>query len=142
MEQLVLDTLSKQLEKKVIRSSQHGFTKGKSCLCPVLGTPQFRKDRNFLERVLQRATKMIKSLEYLSYEERLSNLGLFSLGKRRLRGNKYLKGCGRQMHEARFFSVVCSNRTRSNGLKLEHGKFHTNMWKIFTLRVTEHWMTA
>ncbi len=33
MEQLVLDTLSKQLQvKKVIRSSQHGFTKGKSCL--------------------------------------------------------------------------------------------------------------
>ena len=32
MEQLVLDTLSKQLEEKVIRSSQHGFTKGKSCL--------------------------------------------------------------------------------------------------------------
>ena len=33
MEQLVLDTLSKQLEdKKVIRSSQHRFTKGKSCL--------------------------------------------------------------------------------------------------------------
>ena len=33
MEQLVLDTLSKQLEdKKVIRSSQHRFTKRKSCL--------------------------------------------------------------------------------------------------------------
>ena len=33
MEQLVLDAISKQLEeKKVIRSSQHGFTKGKSCL--------------------------------------------------------------------------------------------------------------
>ena len=32
MEQLVLDAISKQLEeKKVMRSSQHGFTKGKSC---------------------------------------------------------------------------------------------------------------
>jgi len=32
MEQLVLDVISKQLEeKKIIRSSQHGFTKGKSC---------------------------------------------------------------------------------------------------------------
>ena len=30
IEQLVLDAISKQLEKKkVIRSSQHGFTKGK-----------------------------------------------------------------------------------------------------------------
>ena len=33
MEQLVLDTISRQLkEKKVIRSSQHGFTGGRSCL--------------------------------------------------------------------------------------------------------------
>jgi len=32
MEQLILDVISKQVEeKKVIRSSQHGFTKGKSC---------------------------------------------------------------------------------------------------------------
>jgi len=32
MEQLVLDVISKQLEEKLIKNSQHGFTKGKSCL--------------------------------------------------------------------------------------------------------------
>jgi len=62
-------------------------------------------------------------------EERLSNLGLFSLRKRRLRGEsnvyKYLKGDGRQMDETRFFSAMCSNRTRSSGLKLKDRKFHT-----------------
>ena len=44
------------------------------------------------------------------------------------------------MDEARLFSMVCSNRTRSTDLKLVHRKFCTNMRKNFTmLRVTEHW---
>ena len=89
--------------------------------------------------------RTIKGLEHRVYEERLNNLGLFSLGKRRLRGDliniyKYLKGGGRQVGKARLFSGVCSERTRSNGLKLEHRKFCTNMWKnFFVVRVTEPW---
>ena len=37
MEQLILDVISKQVEeKKVIRSSQHGFSKGKPCLANLV----------------------------------------------------------------------------------------------------------
>jgi len=47
-------------------------------------SPQNRRDVDLLECIQRRATKMIQGMEHLSYEDRLRELRLFSLEKRRL----------------------------------------------------------
>jgi len=49
--------------------------------CVQSWVPQYEKDEELLERVQGRTMRMMRRLEHLSYEERLRELGLFSLKK-------------------------------------------------------------
>jgi len=58
---------------------------------------QNRKHTELLEWVHRRATKMIRGLDHLSYEERLGEVGLLGVEKRMLQGDlivafQYSKG--------------------------------------------------
>jgi len=74
---------------------------------------------------------MIGRLEPPCCEERLRELGLFSLEKRRLRGDltaafQYLKGAYRKDGENLFIKACC-DRTKSNGFKLREGGFRLDI---------------
>ena len=76
--------------------------------CIQMWSPQYRRDMDLLECIQRRVTKMIQGMEYLSYKDRLRELGLFSLKKRRLWGDlraafQYLK---RNMTDSLAHSVV------------------------------------
>ncbi|CAM4578493.1 unnamed protein product [Caretta caretta] len=95
--------------------------------CVQFWSPMFKKDEFKVEEVQRRATRMIRGMENLSCERRLKELGLFSLTKRRLRGDrialyKYIRGINTGEGEE-LFKLSTNVDTRTNGYKLVIRKF-------------------
>jgi len=87
---------------------------------------------------------MIRGLEHLSCEDRLSELGLFSPDKRRLWRHlvaafQYLKGAYKKDGD-KLFSRACCNRTRGNDFKLKEGRVRPDVRnKFLMMRMVKCW---
>lgn len=105
-------------------------------------SPHLRKDKDKLERVQRRATKLIPEYKNLPYEERLIRLNL-PLENRRVRGDlietfKIIKGL-EQMDKAKFF-IENTNNLRGNACKLYKKQCRKDIRKhFFSLRVVDDW---
>uniref|UniRef100_A0A8C5LT35 Reverse transcriptase domain-containing protein n=1 Tax=Leptobrachium leishanense TaxID=445787 RepID=A0A8C5LT35_9ANUR len=106
--------------------------------------PVLKKDIISLEKVQRRATKLIRGMEGLSYEERLTSLNLFSLEKRHLRGDlitlyKYIRGHYQPLSDNLFINRTI-HRTRGHPFRLEERKFSLKHRKgYFTVRTIKLW---
>ena len=106
--------------------------------------PHLIKDIHKLESVQRRATKLIPHLHNKTYEERLEELNLFSLTKRRMRGKliecfKILKGFSDTEKED-LFTFAPKLPTRGNGLKLRGQRVNLDSTKyFFTNDIVDKW---
>ena len=112
--------------------------------CSTVWNHLLNKDKDKLEKVQRRATKLVKSVRHLNYSERLKALKIPTLQFRRKRSD--MIQVFRIMHqfdnlqEEHFFSRTKCSRTRGHSLKLYKLKCRKTLRKnSFSQRIINVW---
>jgi len=112
--------------------------------CTAAWSPHYTKDKDLLERVQHRFTRMIPGMRELGYEERLRRLGLMTLEERRNRSDlvemfKISKKLSAISLET-FFELDTSGRTRGHRYKIKKQCSSSDLRKFFfSQRVVDKW---
>jgi ribonucleases P/MRP protein subunit RPP40 len=112
--------------------------------CSTVWSPYYEKDKDLLEKVQHRLTKIIPGLADKTYEERLRTLGLWTLEERRNRADlietfKLIKGISPIPYDI-FFELVRDSRTRGHGYKITKRRFNKTVRQYsFSQRVISRW---
>ena len=130
-------------EKNIILNLYKTLVRPHLEYCVQVWCPYLQKDKNLLEKVQRRATKMIKGFRSLSYDERLSKCGLTTLEKRRCRGDlietfKLMKN--KEVTPAsRYFQMANRGGLRGHSYKIHKKSEGTIMKRFFSSRVVNAW---
>ena len=92
-------------------------------------SPYYAKDKQLLERVQHRFTRMVHGLKSLQYEERLNRFGLWTLEERRNRADllevfKMYKGLSLLPFD-QLFTTSSVTTTRGHSAKIEKQSLST-----------------
>ena len=91
----------------------------------VAWSPRFQKNKNLIESVLRRASKLIPGLAELAYEKRLEGLRLPSMQYRRKRGDMIVYKFTHEMYDVSS-PLIKEDDTRNRG-------------HLYKLRKCKHW---
>ena len=130
-------------DKNVITKLYKALVRPKLEYCVQAWCPQLKKDQEVLEKVQQRATKMIEGFQYKTYDERLRETGLTTLVQRRKRGDlietfKLVKGFTKVDHD-KFFTI---NENIGRGHMYKFAKYRSRLnvrASFFSQRVVNDW---
>nr|VZI39815.1 unnamed protein product [Spirometra erinaceieuropaei] len=134
-----------QIDKELFGKTYGAFVRSHLEYAVQAWRPWLKKDYQRLERVQTMATKMVKNLHHLPYETRLTELNLFPLNYRQLRGDLIQtyrivrsRECALDFDE--FFEMARTERLRGHLFKLQRKRAHSDVRQnAFSHRVIGAW---